>query len=633
MFLDRVKLTDYRNLSGTVDFASPVSVLVGPNNAGKSNVIDALRLGLSPLGGWRDRLNLQRDDFRHDGDGNPQVGELSIELGFGGLTVAQRGRMLTMLDPEAGPDRALLRLEGSLPERGRPKSRVFGGRAQVPEVEDWAREAVTFTYLPALRDAEDELRPGRGTNRLVNLLTAFAPEEADQQEIVDIARAANKDMGDAKLIREARGSVQDRLDSILGSEYAQRADLLFAEPQFVRVIGALRALVGDFASAQEMSQNGLGYNNLLYIATLLAGLSKEPEGELHLLLVEEPEAHLHPQLQGLLMRFLEQEADATGGAGRVQVILSTHSPNFTAAARVERITMMVRQQHGARGQAIGKFGLAQDELHHLDRFLDVTKASLLFARAVLLVEGLAEQLLMPLLANAAGHSLLESHVTVVNVGGLAFGPFAHLYGPDRLPHRCAVVSDGDPKEAGVGGAPGDPQDDSAPASGTDQSVAESEADTVLSATATKLLADQNANRQVYLAEKTFEWDLVAAGNWDWALAALTELHPRVARRLAEDASLDDDRKRADAMLAAISGEKGPFAQAMAQVAGTREISVPSYLAEAITFVCRKPRPLRPRASGGQGSDVAESPTSSPETSDPDRRGDPVAAESPGDGAW
>lgn len=226
MYVDSLTFKDFRNLGGRVQLAWPVAVLVGANNTGKSNIVDALRMVLTPQAGYRERLGLERDDFRHDGDGVTQATDLEIEVSFGGLSARQRGRMLTMLDVGAGPDRAVLRLRSTLPERGRPRSVILGGRSRTPEVEDWAREAVTFTYLPALRDAEEDLSPGRGPNRLVALLSAFAPTAVEQREIVELAEKANEAMRGVDIIARARESVQERLDRIVGSGYAQGVDML-----------------------------------------------------------------------------------------------------------------------------------------------------------------------------------------------------------------------------------------------------------------------------------------------------------------------------------------------------------------------------------------------------------------------
>lgn len=587
--LSRLEFDGYRNLDEPVHLSHPLSVIVGENNTGKSNVIDALRMTLLPLTGWP--LRPRREDFAHAGTGTPTVAELTVSAYFEELSFQQSGRMVTALD--GARDRAVLHLNCALPDVGQPRARYLGGEAKSNDLEEWARTAVTYTYLPPLRDAEEDLRPGRN-NRLIDLVAALTGDGPDRQKILEISANANSDLSAVKSIVDSRGRIQDRLDAISGVGHAQGAELLFSEPVFERVLSTLGISIGD-GLPLAMSQNGLGLNNVLYMSVLLAALTYDHGSELHVLLVEEPEAHVHPQLQDLLMRFLQKEVDSRDD---VQVIVTTHSPNFAAAARVERITSMSRFEATIVPRSIEQCGLQAEDLEHLARFLDVTKAALLFARGVILIEGLAEQLVLPLLAAELDEpkSFAELGVTLVNVGGLAFGPFAALYEEGRLPCRCAIVSDADPPKAKdvLPGEPNGADTDQASldATSASQPLGKHEsANAALSATAQKLKASENAQRHVFLSDKTFEYDLVKAGNWDWAIEALRLLKPRVAKWLSEDEGLDTPDKQAQAILDAVDGVKGRFAQALtttlpAMKAKGFSIVVPGYLKDAIEWACK-----------------------------------------------
>lgn len=552
----------FRNLDTRVPLASSLAVLVGENNAGKSNVIDACRVLFEPEAGPRSRRWITAEDFPHDGNGVRTTDEFGLEAELVELTDAEQARMVTCLAPSLGAGCARLRVRARLRPDGRVDTEWLGGDSDHPDVERWAREAITFTYLHPLRDAASDLRPGRG-NRLVALLGALAPDgHADRDAIEQVAEHANAALDQVPAVADAKARVQARLDGLTGGgSLGQRTDLAFADPQFERVVAALRAMAGRLQPL-EIAENGLGYNNLLYMAVLLSALAQSTDAELRILLVEEPEAHLHPQLQDLLMRYLELES----GVG-TQVIVTSHSPNFASAASVERLTVLARATAAAPlvARTPATFGLGAKQLGHLRRFLDVTKASLLFARGVILVEGVAEQLLVPALAAQLGRPLSRSGVAVINIGGVAFPPFVELFGADKLPYRCAVISDGDPPHR--------------------QDIdAQADADPGLSAVATALQSREGDNLLVCLAEKTLEWDLAASGNWEALLSALASVKPRVAARLRADHEQSTPAQRADALLTNVKDVKGRFAQELVAVEGFPEFVVPDYLSKAIAWV-------------------------------------------------
>lgn len=449
MYLSTVEITNFRSLKKLrAEFYEGLNVLVGRNNTGKTNLLKAVRHALGANASRGDTLWLNRDDFYRDSLGDETERAISITLTFDGLSEAQRAHFYEIVDfdlTDIKRSKAIIRFEATWP-KGRRQATIkrTGGplTAESTEIPSCILESLPVTFLPALRNAEASLAPGY-RSRLALLLQDLAERRGGttKSEIEDIYKDANKVFESHNFISETIDSLQETTKGLAGSDYSASI-IRTSEVEFEKILRTLQVQMNG-APIGALDANGLGYNNLLYMAVVLEHLKDSNPDESQLLLIEEPEAHLHPQLTSLLADYLAYE---TPGTSTPQTIVTTHSPTLAASVPPRRVHVVFSDPITRESQCHGlaKAGMDEKEHNQLQRMMDITRATLYFAKAAILVEGISEALLIPALAKRIGHDLSKSHISVIPICGVAFETFKKLLNPNVLGLPVAVVTDADP---------------------------------------------------------------------------------------------------------------------------------------------------------------------------------------------
>ncbi len=628
MYLSELEIEGYRGIKERtkIKFKKGINLLVGDNRSGKSTVIDSVRLLLQE--NEYSREGIKENDFYHSIDDKEVADKIKISGRFDELSDEKKVEYITWLDEEF---KALLNIgiHNKLDGRNNYKKNIWGGNSFNSAFEWDILNNIQCVYLPALRDAEKRLKNTRGS-RLARLLLNLSEEERKDckknnrlTELENDVQEFNSSLSKNSDIGKARKLINESMNKSLGNMFSEKINIQFEEQSYSKIVENLKVMFYPENTEDEniiyrdLVENSLGYNNLIYIATILAEFEglKQNFSTPRILLIEEIEAHLNPQIQIKLIKYLEKQAKEND----IQVIITTHSPTIASSISLNNIICFNYVNGKIKITDLIDCKLNEKEVKFLDRWLDATKSTLLFSKGVLLVEGLAEALLIGKLASLylktrkyGVNSLEEAGISVINMNGIFFNYFFKLYDgyapkvltqeenetkkdfedrqkkfiekekfdeeefikTDFIPIKCVALTDFDPNAE--------------------------EKTTNPQLYRKKQVENMTLNCRVYNNTKTFEYEMalftqnakIMLEILDDYISTEGQIKQDIEKYLVDinrDNQLDN-KKRAEFILDKIDTNwmgKGLFAQLLEEKIKEDNFEIPNYIKEAVDFLIKK----------------------------------------------
>lgn len=639
MYISKLNLRNYRNFSkAKLLFNKGVNTVIGENGVGKTNLFRAVRLLLddSMIGAayhldesdftrniddWRGHwivLTVEFKDisaeesiqalFLHStGDAQAEVVEIATYNLIFRPNKEIRAKLAALSDGDIAGMRAIIdtitiddyetiftgRSDADFSEDdiyneivGDFENAIFSDEVDDPRIGTKTNnqfsiaKEISFTHIQALRDVISDFRNNR-TNPLRSLLNnktgsldpaAFSviSSQVDNLntaiEALDEVKSVEADI--IKTIKGAAGETYSPSSMTIKSGLSNEAD---------KLLQSLKLYIGEDQDGYEGGVNelSLGGANLIYLTLKLLEFKYQKPGIsfANFLFIEEPEAHIHNHIQKTLFNNLAYKD--------TQIVYSTHSTQISEVSKVSSMNILAHTDTGCVAFQPAK-GLPDKKLEHLERYLDAIRSNLLFARGVLLVEGDAEELLIPIMVKSViGVSIDELGLSLVNVGSTGFENVANIFHDDRVRKYCAILTDLDKSTIDI-----------TPVEGEDEKLTAYRAvceRSQISGVARKVALDTytSSNQWVapFYAEHTFEVELLRSGNKDLVISSLPSVYKtkeKITAATTELNSTDLSVYSKRVLQIAKSVGKGWFAILLGSKVND-QTKIPQYILNALAF--------------------------------------------------